>query len=242
MRLEQFEGLVDIDSNLGRVFPSLPLKPLPDKGARFHGLSRLKEFIGRLTFQRTIAGDKTQSFKVPRDKIQIFTPDTAAENPQLPGIAFIPGSYSYDEKWVYSLGRAEEDDNTIDKYGKGTALVLLGYYTEDFTIESVAAKYPTVRGINEGIRQAMRQFADGRMLYLKCPDYFDQEACFTIISGAGYSPDMASEVLGRRTAHLQVEFWIPEVVLINYKTMRIIPDYGPDGSFIRDGNIYSDIG
>ncbi len=242
MRLEQFEGLVDIDRNIARVFPSLPLKPLPDKGSRYHALSRLKEFIGRLTFQRTIAEGKTQSFKVPRDKIQIYTPDTVQEDPKLPGIAFIPGPYSYDEKWMYSLGRPEEDENTIDKYGKGTALVLLGYYVEDFTIESVANKYPAVRGINEGIRQAMRQFTYTGLLYLMCPDYFDQEACFDISSGAGHSPDVASEVSGRRTAHLQVNMWIPEVVLIDYKTMRVIPDYGPNSSFIRDGNVYQDLG
>ena len=239
MRFEDLRDLVDVDRNMGQVYPPRPIHRLPDKGARFHGLSALKDFIRRLTFQRTIANDESQAFKVPADKIKIYGPDEAQEDQKVTGVGIVPGPYSYDEKWVYSLGRPEEDDNTVDVYGRGTALITLGYYVEQITIESVAAAYPTVRGINEGIRYAIRFFTDSGQLYLKCPKYFDQEACFSITSGAGYATDFVFESQGRRLAHLQVEFWIPEVALIDVKTLRPVMDYGPNDENIRDGNVYA---
>jgi len=213
------------------------MRPLPDKGARYHALLRLRDFFATLVYQRTNAKG-IQSFKVPKDRIQIYQPDNVAEDPIKVGIAFIPGAYSYDEKWVYALGELEAEEETIDKYAPGTVVFTLGYYVEDFTVQSWATKYATVRALNEGNRHAMRVMATNGQLQLKCPAYYDQVACFQIMSGPGYSLDLVSEVQGKRMAELQVELWVPEVALLDYRRMRVILDFGPGEKYIRDGNVY----
>ena len=92
------------------------------------------------------------------------------------------------------------------------------------------------------IRYALRLFTDSGMLYVQLPGYFDQEACFTLASGAGYSADMVSEVQGKRLAQLQIELWVPEVAHVDYVRQRVILDYGRDDTNIRDGNVYPTLG
>lgn len=240
MRVSDFAGLVDLEQSLLLVYPDRKMRPLPDKGARYHSMLQLREFFSRLVYQRTNAKG-TQAFQVPKDHIHIYQPDNVAEDPIKMGISFVPGSYSYDEKWVYALGELEAEEETIDKYAPGTVIFTLGYYVEDFTVQSWATKYATVRALNEGNRHAMRVMASNGgngQLQLNCPDYYDQVACFQIISGPGYSPDLVSEVQGKRMAELQVELWVPEVALLDYRHMRVILDFGPGEKYIRDGNVY----
>ena len=239
MKLSDLRQLVEADRNLGVTYPERPLHPLPHKGARGHALDRFRDFISLLVFRRTCEDGETQAFKIPRERIFMASPDQSQEDQKLTGVSCIPGPYSYDEKWVYSIGRPEADESTIDQYGRGTVLLTMGYYVEQMTVESVSSSVAVTRGINEGIRYAVRYFTDSGQLYLKCPDYFDQSACFSIVSGEGYSTDLAFDAAGRRIAHLRVEVWVPEVALIDYKRLRVLLDFGPREAFIRDGNVYT---
>lgn len=234
MKFSELADLVDIDRNLGVVWPPNPVPKLPAYGARWFALSALQKFLATLVYQREVNGTEIQAFKIPADRIHLYTPDNVAERELKTGFAFIPGPYSYDEKWVYSMGRPEPEEPTIDQYGPGTVVMTLGYYVEQMTIEAVATSYATVRGMIEGARQSIRFFTDSGMLYLKCPDYYDQVCAFSVVSGAGYSADVVAEVSGRRVAHLAVELWIPEVVLINYRNLRVITDYGPQDSYVGE--------
>ncbi len=242
MDFSKLEDQVDTDRNMGVVYPGMQVPQLPAFGARWHALVALRKFLTTLVYRREEAEGKTQAFKIPEDRIHLYTPENVDERELKTGFAVLPGPYSYDEKWVYSMGRPEAEENTQDVYGPGTVVMTLGYYVEQITLEAVAQSYGIVRGMIEGARTACRFFTDSGQLYLKCPDYYGQEAAFTVVSGAGYSADVVSEVSGRRMAHLQLELWVPEVILIPYTTLRVIPDYGPNDSYIRDGNVYPTLG
>jgi hypothetical protein len=242
MNLTELRNLVEADRSLGYVYPERPLHAFPHKGPRGHALDRYRDFLSMLVFRREIANNETQSFKVPKDRIFIHAAELAQEDQKLTGIGFIPGPYSYDDKWVYSLGRPDADEDTVDKYGLGTVLLTMGYYVEQITVESVSSAYAITRGINEGIRYATRLFTDSGLLELTCPDYFDQVACFSIVSGDGYSTDLMVESAGRRIAHLRVEVWIPEVALVDYRRLRVLLDFGPLEVNVRDGNVYPTLG
>lgn len=242
MNLSELRGLVETDRSLGAVYPPRPLHPLPHKGPRGHALERYRDFLVALVYRREIAENETQAFKVPAEKIYIRSADMSQEDQQITGIGFIPGPYSYDDKWIYALGRPEADEDTVDKYGQGTVLLTMGYYVEQFTVEAASTAYPITRGIIEGIRYATRFFTDSGLLELNCPAYFDQTACFSIVSGDGYSTDLVVEASGRRIAHLRVEMWIPEVALVDYRRMRVLLDFGPREVHVRDGNVYQSLG
>jgi hypothetical protein len=242
MNLSELRDLIDVDRNLGATYPERPLRPLPHKGARGHALDRFADFISLLVFRRTITDAETQAFKVPRDRIFPTPPDQSQEDQKLTGVGFIPGPYSYDEKWVYSLGRPEADEDTIDRYGPGTVLLTTGYYVEQMTVEAISSTPEVTRGIIEGIRYATRYFTDSGQLCLRCPAYFDQGACFSIVSGDGYSVDFGAAAAGRRIAHLRVEVWVPEVALIDYRRLRVLLDFGPREANVRDGNVYHTLG
>ena len=242
MQFSDFADLVDIDRNLGLVWPPRPVPKLPALGARWHALIALRRFLSRLVYQRTTEGDGTQGFKIPEQQIHLYTPENVAEREIKTGFAVLPGMYLYDEKYQYSMGRPEPEENTQDKYRAGTVVITLGYYAEQITLEAVATGFATVRGMIEGVRQAARFFTDSGQLYLKCPEYYDQVCAFTVVSGAGYLADAAAEVSGRRVAHLSMELWVPEVVLVDYTTLRVITDYGPQDTYIRDGNLYPTLG
>lgn len=242
MNLSELRQLIDTDRNLGAVYPEKPLHALPHKGARGHALDRFRDFLGMLVFRREVSESETQAFKVPRERIFIASPDQSHEDPKLTGIALLPGPYSYDDKYMYAIGRPDADEATIDRYGRGTVLLTLGYYAEQITFEAVSASYAVTRGIVEGTRYALRYFTDSGQLRLKCPDYFDQVAGFSIISGDGYGVDLMFEAQQRRVAHLRIELWVPEMALVDYRRGRVILDFGTNGMHIRDGNVYPTLG
>jgi hypothetical protein len=241
MKLSDLKPLVDVDRTQGFVYPEQPLAPLPHKGARGYALERYRDFLARLVFQREVNAQTIQAFQIPPERIFIHYPEQSRENPNVTGIAFIPGPYTYDEKWMYALGRPDADEDTADKYAPGTVVTTMGYYVETITVEAVTSSYAMTRGIIEGIRYATRLFTDCGILYLNCPDYFDQVAAYSIVGGDGYSVDLATDAAGRRIAHLQVEVWIPEVALVNYRPLRVLLDLGPGESRVRDGNVYPTI-
>jgi hypothetical protein len=236
MNLSELRTLVDTTRNLGVTYPDRPVHAFPHKGARGHALDRMRDFISCLVFRRTVEDGEAQAFKLPRDRIFVSPPDQSQEDQRLTGVGFLPGPYTYSDPQMYAMGRPEEDESTIDRYGAGTVLLTMGWYVEQLTIESTSASRPITRGIHEGIRYALRYFTDSGRLCLKCPDYFDRVASVMIVDGDGYTMDLAFDAAGRHVAHLRVELVVPEVALIDYRKLRVLLDFGPREAYIQDGN------
>lgn len=239
MKLSDLRGIVETHRTMASSAPEYSLHPFPYKGPRGHALDRFRDFIAALVFQREAEGGKSQSFKVPPGRIFVHFPDPSQENPQIPGIAFQPGPYTTDTVWTYALGQPEPDEDTIDKYGRGTVVLPMAYYCETLTVEVVSSAYPMTRGIVEGLRYAARLFTPSAgALVLQCPAYFGQLATFRLADGDGYIADLMNEATGRRIAHLRFELVVPEVALVDYRRLRVLLDFGPNGTYIRDGNVY----
>jgi hypothetical protein len=239
MKLSDLRELVETNRTMAARTPELPLHKFPFKGPRGHALDRFRDFVAALVFQREIEGGNSQAFKVPPERIFVHFPDPSQENPQIPGVAFQPGPYTTDPVWTYALGQPEPDEDTIDRYGRGTVVLPMAYYSETLTVEVVSSAYPITRGIVEGLRYASRLFTQSAgALYLKCPAYFDQLASFRLADGDGYIADLMNEATGRRIAHLRFELVVPEVALVDYRHLRVLLDFGPGGTYIRDGSVY----
>jgi hypothetical protein len=239
MKLSDLRKLVETNRTTVATVPEWKLHRFPSKGPRGHALERFRDFVAALVFQRETEGEKSQAFKVPLDRIFIHFPDPSQENPQIPGVAIQPGPYTTDTVWTYALGQSEPDEATIDKYGQGTVVLPMAYYSETVTVEVVSSVYPITRGIVEGLRYASRLFAPSAgAVYLQCPGYFDQLASFRLADGDGYIADLMNEATGRRIAHLRFDLVVPEVALIDYRRMRVLLDFGPGGTYIRDGAVY----
>lgn len=239
MNLSELKELVETSRTMAAGVPERPLHPFPHKGPRGHAVDRFREFIAALVFQREAEGGRSQAFKLPLERVFTHFPDPSQENPQITGVAIQPGPYTTDTVWTYALGQPEPDEATIDKYGRGTVVLPMAYYSETLTIEVVTSAYAMTRGIVEGLRYASRLFTKSAgAVYLKCPDYFDQLAAFTLTDGDGYIADLTNEATGRRIAHLRYELVVPEVALVDYRRMRVLLDFGVGGTYIRDGNVY----
>jgi len=212
---------------LGDLWPSVPLRPLPDIGAREYALRRLRQYISLLVFRRTEGpGLAPQAFRIPADKINIYQPDDVKDPPDLPGIAMLPGTMDH-EYW--GLGSPRPDEETIDKYAPGTVVVWLSDYYETFLLDIWSAKHAMRRAITEGLKVGLRLQEDTMALNLTLPDYFDQIATFNLIGGPGYLED-AEVAKNRRHAQIPIEVWVPEVVLVDYRRLKIRLDFGGPGA------------
>ncbi len=215
--LEQF--MADGQQPIGTVFPPRSDAPgLPDMGAREVALRRFCDFLSLLPFMRTMRG-APQPFLVPRKQIHINQPDSvvgASGGVKLPTIAFLTSSADEtDSGW---LGPADIIDGTEDLYAPDTALFYLGWHTENLVLEVVAAKPATRRSIVEGIKQVLRSADGSSSLSLSLPDYFDQDATFTLVSSE-YVEDQDA-VRNRRRGHLTILLSMPEVMLANALTLH----------------------
>lgn len=212
------EFLAEGQQPIGAVFPPRTDAPgLPDKGAREVALRRFADFLSRLPFMRTMRGPP-QPFLVPRKQIHVNQPDSvvgASGGTKLPTIAFLTSTADEtDSGW---LGPADIIDGTEDLYAPDTALFYLGWHTENIPLEVVAAKPATRRAIVEGIKQVLRSADGSSSLTLSLPDYFDQEATFTLLASE-YIEDQDA-VRNRRRGHLTIQLSMPEVMLANALTL-----------------------
>lgn len=204
---------------IGLVFPPRSDAPaLPDKGAREIALRRFADFISRLPFMRTMKGPP-QPFCVPRDQIHINQPDSvvgADGGVKLPTIAFLTSQA--DETTDGFLGPSDIIDGTEDLFAPDSALFYLSEHTENLIIEVVSAKPATRRAIVEGLKQVLRSSDDSGALRLSLPDYFNQDATFSLLDST-YVEDQDA-VRNRRKAHLTVLLTMSEVMLANAVTLQ----------------------
>ncbi len=199
----------------GQVYPAKEPRPLPAADARDHALRRFREFLAALVFSRK--GDtpgSTISFQVPIDSIFVDQPD----DPQrltFPAISIVSARGDHD---TYKLGPFELQDDSLDVYGPGTALLEQGWYEEEFTLE-VWGNHPADRlALLAGIKAAMRMSQRSYALILTLPNYYDQTAQFSL--EASQSVDDPSVILGRRRAQLYIALGVSEVLLVNAATLQ----------------------
>lgn len=222
---------------LGEVYPPQPPRPLPDKDPREYALERLKEYLARLKFRRTMAaGQQPRGFRVPRERIHLYWPDSPVQV-VTPSIAFVPGRGTHD---YLGIGAPVICQGSVDVFGPGTVLVYLSDYVETFTVEVAAAKHAVRRAVVAGIKVALRIGDTSTVASFNLPDYYNVVARFSLDeSEVADNPDA---VKNRRIAQLFVEMRVPEVFLIDYTLLRPVVDLGGlDATRVFDGNVYADL-
>lgn len=200
---------------VGVVYPPAPAVAMRDKDAREYALERLREYILALVFERTGEQEgQSESFRLSPDNVHTYQPDDVTEL-GFPALGFLP---TRGVSEPYGLGPPVLQDETVDRYAPGTALLLLGDYTEELVLEVVATKQATRRAIVAGLKEALRVGEDTYALKLTLPAYFDQVAQFTL--GDVEYLDDPGVVQNRRRAHVHVWLQVTEVALVNVRRLQ----------------------
>ena len=217
----------------GTVYPAVPTV-LPDVDAREYALRRLADFIAALVFRRT-GQHRSIGFRMPRERIHVYRADDEVDA-KLPAIAIQAG----EGDTATFMGSPEYLEDTVDLYGVGKVLVLLGEYVEIVTIDAKTANHAVRRALIAGLEVALLASGATPGLRLSLPAYYDRVAAFTLQAGTQY-PDSDDDVRGRRTGQLRVELRVPKVLLVPYRRFLPILDLGGvPAENVWDGNVYSD--
>lgn len=218
-RLAEFEFIGEVGP--GPVAPAGgPLQradvPLPDFDARTRALEAFGTFLSTLEFRRTgNKGGEPIKFKIPRKSIHIEQPDHVVDL-QFPSIVFLPGRASYQ---TFGLGPARILDDTLGKFGPGTALLNLAEYFEPITVEVWASKRAERRAVMAGIETAITSFDNSWALTLTLKDYFDVSATFALTERMNIEdPESARN---RRRGHLYIELATCMVRLVNVNELTV---------------------
>jgi len=148
-------------------------------------------------------------FQIPIKDIHISWPDYE-EALQFPSIVLLSGRGQY-----MPLGMGDTFDNeTEDKYKRGTIVQLLSEYVEDFTIEIWANKRPELRSIVAGIEAALSPNDGQYGIRFRVPAYFNQLVLFTI-SDINITED-ADSAMNRRKARMSMQMRFNQCALVNY--------------------------
>lgn len=204
------------NNQLGVVQPPRAAPPLPDKDAREYALERLRDYICALEFRRTNApGQPAIGFQLPEASVQIQQPDDLVDLP-LPGVGIVPGFGVHD---TLGLGPPQVLEETRDQFAPGTALVLLGEYTERIAIEVWGSKVAERRGMMAGLKSALRASDTSSAVYLTLPDYYDMTAAFELLESQYVEGDEPAR--NRRRSHVFVLLRVCEVRLVNVVPLNV---------------------
>lgn len=205
----------------GDVWPGPASPALQHRDARTHALRTLREFVSLLRFRRT--GDTPDGapigFQVPKKDIHVYQPDDVQNHAPRPGIGFLPGRATHES---YGLGPPEVLEDTADKFGSGLVLVRRSDHVETVPIEIFVAKAPERDGIVAGLKEAFQLDDRSQALRLVCRNYFDIVACFRLDESENI--DDAAGTDNRRRAHLYMALQVPEVALVRYRRLLVLPD------------------
>jgi hypothetical protein len=193
-----------------------PHQPLPHLDARERALDTFAEFVSRLVFQRTGdvgKGGRTIAFRVRRDDIHVYQPDSPLEGPPpAPGIGMLPGRAVHEP---YGLGPPQVLEDTVDAYGLGTVLERQGDHVETFAVEVVASKQAERVAVVAGLKSAFRIGDSSGALRLVCRGYYDRVASFRLDESEQVDDQDAAR--NRRRGHLYVQLHVQEVQLVRYR-------------------------
>lgn len=199
----------------GQVAPERVSGPLPPATARDHALRRFRQFFSLLVFSRKGAdAEHPISFQVPIEQIYVEQPDNVADL-KFPALGMIPSRGLH---LTYGLGPPELLEDSFHQYGRGTALLLQGEYTESFQVEAWSNHPAERQALLAGVQGALRLSQRSQALTLTLPDYWDRVATFRLDESQNVDdPDV---VRGRRRGQLMVELTVPEVLLVDAVTLR----------------------
>jgi hypothetical protein len=203
-------------TTIGNVYPAATPVPLEDIDARTASVRRLRQFFAALDFSRIGAkGAAPIGFRIPESAIFEEQPDDEAKI-VFPSLGMLPSPGVHDAPF---LGPAQPDESTIDVFAPRTVLYWLGEYTETITIEVWGSHKGDRRALMAGLKQALRSQEDTIGLRLTLPEYYDRICQFNL--PASQYIDDPDVVRGRRRGQLSLELRCPEVVLVDYVTMRL---------------------
>lgn len=201
----------------GNVYPRAPARPLPDFDARTHALRRFADFLSLVEFSRTGDGAAIR-YQIPRANIFIEQPDEVTKL-RFPSLAFL-GAEGNHEQW--QLGPSELIEESRDVYGRDTALLDLGEYTEIFAIEAWTSHPAERRSLIAGLTTLLRMDEQSQALTLTLPNYYNRTADFWL-ERSRYNDD-PDVIRGRRRGAVVVGMQVQEVLLVDVRTMRPVVD------------------
>jgi hypothetical protein len=206
----------------GGVYPPKPNPPPLVVDGRTVALRIFRRYLSELEFFRpgsaadpatgTPAGPPV-AFHVCEPNILIGWPDSEQEA-QFPGIALTGGTAQY---LAIGLGNYIDED-TVDKYQRGTAVQWQSEYSENLTLEIWAATLPELRAILSGTETALTPTEVMYGIRFRMPEYFGQLVTFSLMSRENI--DDADAARGRRRARLVVEMRFNVVALVNVLTLH----------------------
>jgi hypothetical protein len=203
----------------GAVFPSRQNPPPLAFDGRSVALSTLRSYLSEIQFRRPGGRDARGkvlapiSFQILEKDIQIGWPDYEKEM-NFPSLVFLHGTGAYEPIGLTSY--IEED--TRDRYGKGTVVLWSSEYTENFQIEIWANKRTELRAIIAGIETSLTPTEVMYGLRFKMPDYFGQLVRFTPNNRQEF--DEQDSAMNRRRARIEIEMCFNIVSLVNYELLR----------------------
>lgn len=203
----------------GTVFPSRPNPPPLAYDGRSVALRTLRSYLAEIQFRRPGGRDARGNvlapipFQIPERNIQIGWPDYEKEM-DFPSLVFLHGQATYEPIGLTSY--VEED--TKDRYGRGTVVCWMSEHTEIFTIEIWANKRAEMRSILAGIETSLSPTEQMYGLRFKMPDYFGQLVRFTVNNRQEF--DEQDAAMNRRRARIEVEMAFHVVSLVNYELVR----------------------
>jgi len=203
----------------GEVYPGRANPPPLSFDGRTVALRTLRRYLSEILFQRPGGRDARGAalppvgFKIAQKEIQIGWPDYEKEL-VFPSMTFLHGSGDYD---MIGL-TAYVEEETRDRYGKGTVVLWMSEYVETFQIEIWANKRAELRSILAGVETSLSPTEYMYGLRFSMPDYFGQLVRFT--PGKRQEFDEADSARNRRRARLEVEMAFHVVALVNYELVR----------------------
>lgn len=165
----------DVADNVLTGVPSIPPN---DVEGRTAALNALFDYLCSLVFYRSGGvGKPPHAFQLDRTECYVEWPENVEEL-KFPAVGVQSG-----DGQTMPIGLSPViDDDSIDVYGKGTALWRLWDYHEPCALEVWATSRAERRALIAGIQQAFSPSMDVSNLRLTLPTYFNTLACYTLIS------------------------------------------------------------
>lgn len=199
----------------GGVYPPKANPPPLPLDGRTVALRILRRYLSELEFLRPGAAPVNGApegppvaFHVCEEHILVGWPAAEVEA-AFPSIAMLGGPADY---LAIGLGNYIDED-TIDKYQRGTAVQWQSEYSEKVTLEIWADSLPELRGILSGVETALTPTEVMYGIRFRMPEYFGQLVTFSLQSRENV--DDADAARGRRRARLVVEMRFNVVALVN---------------------------
>jgi hypothetical protein len=198
----------------GQVWPTRPSPPPLSKDGRTIALEILRMYVASLVFYKDEGpGKPPRPFTIPEDRFHIEWPSSPRKL-TFPCIAVVHGDAEYDAIGLNSY--LEED--TANRYGKGTVLQWQSEYQETLELEIWCSSKAVRRAILAGIETAMTPTESYSGLRFRMPGYYDELVVFELMGRKLY--DDVDSARNRRRARLKVFMRFTVVALVNQTNFK----------------------